>query len=179
MLGGRAFSVWTPFHHPIGRQPPSPHAPLEGPLRHLVAPDILERRLIRGPAEEDRELLDEATIDVLGRRLKLTDRHILDHAPAQRAYGRIGHEVLLSEWRLAIPHPQTGPAGLEAARILSPSKARALESKAAPGPGAFYRVSGFVLWHIPVIVDRGRGWVDSYHHQTALSLRGEARSRRI
>src|SRR5262249_27635795 len=40
-------------------------------------------------------------------------------------------------------------AGLEAARILSPSKARALESKAAPGPGAFYRVSGFVLWHIP------------------------------
>src|SRR5215467_2445336 len=38
-------------------------------------------------------------------------------------------------------------AGLEAARILSPSKARALESKAAPGPGAFYRVSGFVLWH--------------------------------
>src|SRR5215469_8288175 len=70
-------------------------------------------------------------------------------------------------------------AGLGAARILSPSKARALESKAAPGPGAFYRVSGFVLWHIPVIVDRGRGWVDSYHHQTALSLRGEARSRRI
>src|SRR5215468_7696722 len=41
-------------------------------------------------------------------------------------------------------------AGLEAARILSPSKARALESKAAPGPGAFYRVSGFVLWHNPV-----------------------------
>src|SRR5215470_18059899 len=38
-------------------------------------------------------------------------------------------------------------AGLEAARILSPSKARALESKAAPGPGAFYRVSGFVQWH--------------------------------
>src|SRR5215470_8399345 len=37
-------------------------------------------------------------------------------------------------------------AGLEAARILSPSKARALESKAAPGPAAFYRVSGFVLW---------------------------------
>src|SRR5215469_7729098 len=35
-------------------------------------------------------------------------------------------------------------ACLEAARILSPSKARALESKAAPGPGAFYRVSGFV-----------------------------------
>src|SRR6516225_7037640 len=80
----------------------------EGPLRHLVAPDILERRLIRGPAEEDRELLDEANIVVLGRRLKLTDRHILDHAPAQRAYGRIGHEVLLSEWRLAITHPQTG-----------------------------------------------------------------------
>src|SRR6516165_6418933 len=42
-------------------------------------------------------------------------------------------------------------AGLEAARILSPSKARALESKAAPGPGAFYRVSGFVLWHFPAI----------------------------
>src|SRR5215468_4026625 len=42
-------------------------------------------------------------------------------------------------------------AGLEAARILSPSKARALESKAAPGPGAFYRVSGFVLWHLPAI----------------------------
>jgi hypothetical protein len=45
---------------------------------------------------------------VLGRRLKLADRHILDHAPSQRAYGRIGHEVLLSEWRLPIPHLQTG-----------------------------------------------------------------------
>src|SRR5262252_10597499 len=76
MLGGRAFSVWTPFHHPIGRQPTSPHAPLEGPLRHLVAPDILERRLVWGPAEEDRELLDEANVVVLGRWLKLTDRHI-------------------------------------------------------------------------------------------------------
>src|ERR1700747_263415 len=108
MLWGRPFSVWTPFHHPIGRQPPSPRAPLEGPLRHLVAPDILERRLVGGPAEEDRELLDEANIVVLGRRLKLADRHILDHAPSQRAYGRIGHEVLLSEWRLPIPHLQTG-----------------------------------------------------------------------
>ena len=38
MLWGRPFSVWTPFHHPIGRQPTSPHAPLEGPLRHLDAP---------------------------------------------------------------------------------------------------------------------------------------------
>src|SRR5215469_419841 len=42
-------------------------------------------------------------------------------------------------------------AGLEAARILSPSKARALESKAAPEPGAFYRVSGFVQWHFSVV----------------------------
>lgn len=25
-----------PFHHPIRRQPPSPHAPTEGPLRHLA-----------------------------------------------------------------------------------------------------------------------------------------------
>jgi len=28
-------SVWTPFHHPIGRQPLSPHAPPQGPLRRL------------------------------------------------------------------------------------------------------------------------------------------------
>ena len=50
----------------------------------------------------------EANIVVLGRRLKLTDRHILDHAPSQRAYGRIAHEVLLSGWRVPIPHLQTG-----------------------------------------------------------------------
>jgi len=30
-----------------------------------------------------------------------------------------------------------------------------LESKAAPGPGAFYRVSGFVLWHFFVVPDQG------------------------
>src|SRR5215467_3876266 len=67
----------------------------------LVAPDILERRLVRRTAKEDRELLDEANIIVLGRRPKLTDRHILDHAASQRAYGRIGHEVLQSGWKFA------------------------------------------------------------------------------
>ena len=36
-------------------------------------------------------------------------------------------------------------AGPEAAVILSPSKARALEPKAARGLTAFYRVSGFIL----------------------------------
>src|SRR6516165_6063179 len=52
-------------------------------------------------------------------------------------------------------------AGLEAARILSPSKARALESKAAPGPAGFYRVSGFVHWHFFALRDLGLNRVGS------------------
>src|ERR1700746_2417752 len=102
MLGADP-TVWTPFHHPIGRQPLSPHAPTQGPLRHLVAANILEGRFIRRAPEEDREILDEANVGVLGRRLELADCHVFDHAPAQRAYGRVGHRVLLSDLRWLTP----------------------------------------------------------------------------
>jgi hypothetical protein len=65
--------------------------------------------------------------------------------PSQRAYGRIGHEVLLSEWRLPIPHLQTGRRWPQPPGEPQSIKARALEPQAAPGLAVFYRVSGFVL----------------------------------
>jgi hypothetical protein len=65
----------------------------------LVAANILEGRFVRRAPEEDREILDEANVGVLGRRLELADCHVFDHAPAQRAYGRVGHRVLLSDLR--------------------------------------------------------------------------------
>src|SRR6516162_1956142 len=65
-------------------------------------------------------------------------------------------------------------AGLEAARILSPSKARALESKAAPGPAAFYRVSGFVLWHFPVqCIGRADNVLEGHYLKDCASIRPE------
>jgi hypothetical protein len=75
----------------------------------LVAANILEGRFVRRAPEEDREILDEANVGVLGRRLELADCHVFDHAPAQRAYGRVGHRVLLSDLRwFEHPHLQTG-----------------------------------------------------------------------
>jgi hypothetical protein len=36
MLGADS-QVWTPFHHPIGRQPLSPHAPTQGPITASIS----------------------------------------------------------------------------------------------------------------------------------------------
>src|ERR1700746_3625389 len=55
----------------------------------LVAAKFLEGRFVRRAPEEDREILDEANVGVLGRRLDLADCNVFDHAPAQRAYGRV------------------------------------------------------------------------------------------
>src|SRR6201987_5540111 len=51
-------------------------------------------------------------------------------------------------------------AGLSPPANLSRSKARALEAQAVPGLAVFYRVSGFVHWHIPAMSRQDRGWAD-------------------
>src|SRR5437868_2716782 len=57
----------------------------------LVAADVLETRRIRGSSEKRREVLDPLHVVMLGLRRKLADRHVLDHAPPQRAHGLVGH----------------------------------------------------------------------------------------
>src|ERR1700751_6103306 len=60
----------------------------------LVPAQILEARLVRRAAEEGAEPLDGADVAVLGPLRELADRHILDHASAQRADGCLGHGSL-------------------------------------------------------------------------------------
>jgi hypothetical protein len=61
----------------------------------LIAAQILKARLVRRCAAEGAEALDGADIAFLGPRRELADRHILDHAPTQRADGCLGHGSLL------------------------------------------------------------------------------------
>jgi hypothetical protein len=57
----------------------------------LVAAHVLEARRIRRSPEERSEVLDPLHVVMLGLRRELADRHVFDHAPAQRAYCLVGH----------------------------------------------------------------------------------------
>src|SRR5262245_31429457 len=57
----------------------------------LVASHVLETRRIRRSPEKRREVLDPLHIVMLGLRRELADRHVFDHAPAQRAHRLVGH----------------------------------------------------------------------------------------
>src|SRR6266478_9469280 len=57
----------------------------------LVAAHVLETRRIRRSPEKRREVLDPLHIVMLGLRRELADRHVFDHAPAQRAHCLVGH----------------------------------------------------------------------------------------
>jgi len=57
----------------------------------LKAPEILRRRLIRRAAEKDRESPDCRDVSSLRAGREAADRHVLDHAPAQRADAIVRH----------------------------------------------------------------------------------------
>src|SRR5215475_5062736 len=57
----------------------------------LIASQVLRARLVRRAAEEDAEVPDGADVGCLRLLRELADRHVLDHAPAQRADGLLGH----------------------------------------------------------------------------------------
>src|SRR6185437_3808285 len=57
----------------------------------LVAAHVLEARLIRRSSEERSEVLDSLNVVMLGLRREFADRHVFDHAPAQRAHCLVGH----------------------------------------------------------------------------------------
>src|SRR5919198_2275221 len=57
----------------------------------LVAAHVLEARRIRRSPEKRSEVLDPLHVVMLGLRCELADRHVFDHAPAQRAYCLVGH----------------------------------------------------------------------------------------
>ena len=62
------------------------------PARHQVdleRPHVLQAEPVRRPAEEAAELRDRVNVGSLSRRRQIADRHVLDHAAAQRA--QIGH----------------------------------------------------------------------------------------
>src|SRR6266436_8242077 len=99
----------------------------------LVAAHVLETRRIRRSPEKRREVLDPLHIVMLGLRRELADRHVFDHAPAQRAHCLVGHgdAPVLSE---VVETPQS--------QDRTPRRATKL---AAPLPQAPYRASGLVL----------------------------------
>src|SRR5258708_27457560 len=88
-------------------------------------------------AEEDGEVLDPLHVVMLGFRCQLADRHVLDHAPTQRADGLFGHRdaPVLSEAANPPISRQDAPArhGLGTVTLLSPL------------PRAHYSASGLVL----------------------------------
>src|ERR1700752_3614875 len=96
----------------------------------LVAAHVLETRRIRRSSEKRREVLDPLHIVMLGLRRELADRHVFDHAPAQRAHCLVGHgdAPVLSE-RFVIPSSQDR----------TPRRAIVLAASPAAGP---YRASG-------------------------------------
>ena len=57
--------------------------PLLG-LVHLIAPQVLRRRRLGRAAEELHEVLDVTDIVVLRLLAETADRHVLEHAAAQR-----------------------------------------------------------------------------------------------
>jgi hypothetical protein len=61
----------------------------------LIAPQILEARPIRRSPEERAEALHGADVAFLCPQFELADRHIFDHASAQRTDGYLGHRMLL------------------------------------------------------------------------------------
>ena len=59
---------------------------------NLKGPDVLQIKLVRRTAKEAAKLGDGMHIRSLGRRRQIADRHVLDHAPTQRAH--LGHRGL-------------------------------------------------------------------------------------
>src|SRR6185312_8574081 len=99
----------------------------------LVAAHVLEARLIRRSSEERSEVLDSLNVVMLGLRREFADRHVFDHAPAQRAHCLVGHgdAPVLSEGCEPLISRQDAPLRYP------------LGSGASPSP---YRASGLVLW---------------------------------
>jgi hypothetical protein len=97
----------------------------------LEAAQVFRLHLIGRLAEKSREGPDGSGSDVVGLHPggEIPDRHVLDHATAQRADGFIVYWVLLSETGLT-PDLQTGPGPL-------PHDA-----------GRFYRGSSLVAWRM-------------------------------
>src|SRR6267142_1928541 len=91
---------------------------------------------------------------MLGLRREFADRHVFDHAPAQRAHGLVGHgdAPVLSE-RLLAPHLQDR----------TPRPASILTTPLAAVP---YRASGLVHWPIATL------------HQEFMSVMSESRQTR-
>ena len=63
----------------------------------LVAPQVLRLGPVRRDPQEGRELPDLTDVITLGMLAELPDRHVFDHATAQRADGFGAHGELLSE----------------------------------------------------------------------------------
>jgi hypothetical protein len=59
----------------------------------LKAPQILRSGLVWGAAEKSGESPDRHDISLLGASRETANRYVLDHAPAQRADGSIGHDL--------------------------------------------------------------------------------------
>src|SRR5215470_10023037 len=87
---------------------------------------------VRGTTEELCKVLDPSHIVVLGLLPELTDRHVFDHAPTQRAYSLFGHgdAPVLSE---GCANPSFSKQDAPRAILI-----------AVPSPQAPYRASGLV-----------------------------------
>ena len=128
----------------------------------LIAAHVLEARRVGRAAKKRREVLDPLQVVMLGLRRELADRHVFDHAPAQRAHRLVGHgdAPVLSEGLLT-PHLQDR----------APRPAIVLGTPVAAAP---YRASGLVLWpdsDLPARPLFRRSWGRSGHQSANASGR--------
>src|ERR1700687_5347257 len=95
------------------------------------AAHVLRLGRVGRSSEERREVLDPLHVVMLGFGRELADRHVFDHAPAQRADGLVGHG--------------DAPVLMEVAK---PSSQDRTFPSATPVPLAAdpYRASGLVQW---------------------------------
>ena len=89
----------------------------------LIAAHVLEACRIRRSSEKRREVLDPVHVVVLGLRREFADRHVFDHAPAQRAHCLVGQgdAPVLSEGCEPLISKQDAPLRHPLGRVASPS----------------------------------------------------------
>jgi hypothetical protein len=79
---------------------------------NLESADVFKIEPVGRAAEEAAELGDGVHLRSLSRRRQITDRHVLDHAAAQRAIGSLPAQV-------GVQHPEPSQTALPRQRLSS------------------------------------------------------------
>ena len=119
----------------------------------LEKSQVFGRGSIRRSIQKDGEVLDGADVVALGIGAEVADRHVFDHAPPQRADGRLAHRGLPLE--VGFGHPSILETGRRPRHPNPFSRSRRHPPSAPPRVQPLPR-SGFVLCLQAVFGESGR-----------------------